>query len=187
MLFTVDSAKQFLLSKISEEARHDGIGLDEIEKRMFVFSESSGLPDFEANEKFEKSYDASAYETKIAGLLRKAYADDQRSSDRKAEWKAALDALRKEDFYGLVMVDDARIPRANDALWSFVWQMLPFAMCEFVILVAGWFLIFAPSRLGLYLPDWCRLLLMPAFLWVFWYVGKIFGRVQTTKRAQRLS
>ena len=184
MLFTVDSAKQFLLSRLSEQAQREGIQLDDIEKRMFVFSETSGNADFETNERFERDYDTTVYEKKISELLRRAYTDDKRSADRIDQWNAALSVLRKEDFYGLVMVDKARIPRVNEALRSFFWEMMPFAVCELVILVIGWFLVFQPSRLGLYLPDWFRLLLLPVFLWSFWYVGKIFGRMQTAKRTQ---
>jgi hypothetical protein len=68
MEFTCDSAKRFLLSKLGEQASHDDIALDEIEQRMFLFSESSGTPDLEANEKFDKEYDSSAYESKVAKI-----------------------------------------------------------------------------------------------------------------------
>lgn len=55
MEFTCDSAKQFLLSRLREQAGQDGAALDEIERRMFLFLESSGRPDLEANEKFDKN------------------------------------------------------------------------------------------------------------------------------------
>jgi hypothetical protein len=182
MVFTIDSAKQFLLSKISERAQLDGVPLDEIEKRMFLFSEASSTPDFEANEAFESNYNTNAYEAKITKLLRKAYARDKKSEEGRCEWREALDALTREDFYGLVMVDQARIPRKSLALWSFAIEMLPFAFSEFAILILGWFLVFQPARLKLYLPDWFRLLLMLVFLWASWCVGKIFTRIRTAKR-----
>jgi hypothetical protein len=65
MEFTSDSAKKFLLSKLTEQAMHDGVVLDEIEKRMFLFSESSGSPDFDTQERFDKDYDSETYESKV--------------------------------------------------------------------------------------------------------------------------
>jgi hypothetical protein len=185
MEFTRDSAKSFLLSKLEEQARHDGVALNEIERRMFLFSESSGNPDFEANEKFDTDYDSRAYESKVAKLLGRSYARDRKTDDGKASWKDALKALSKEDFYGLVMIDQAKIPRVNDALWVFLLGMLPLALIEIGLLCVGSILVFQPSRLGLHLSDWFRLLLLLLFFWLFWYVGKIFGRRESAKSTER--
>ena len=128
LVFTVDSAKNFLLSKIEVQALLDSVSLDEIEKRMFLFSEVSGTPDYEANDQFESEYDEEKYEHKVARLLRRSYARDKKTSIEKAEWAAALDALRAEAFYGLVMVDQAAIPRPKSVLFSetgpSVWSFL---------------------------------------------------------------
>jgi hypothetical protein len=185
MEFTSDSAKQFLLSKLTEQAMHDGVVLDEIEKRMFFFSESSGSPDFEAQEKFDKDYESKAYESKVTKLLRRSYARDKRAEDEKASWKAALKALSKEDFYGLVMVDQAKIPRVDAGLRMFLFGMLPFALVELVVVGTGFIVVFQPSAVRLHLPDWFRLLLLPVFFWLFWYVGKVFERIQLAKSIQR--
>jgi hypothetical protein len=190
MGFTPNFAKQFLLSRLDEQAKHDGVPLDEIEKRMFLFSESSGQPDFDANEKFDKDYDSSAYESKVTQLLGKAYARDKTTEDGRVPWKAALTALEGEDFYGLVMVDQARIPRVDSprvdqSPWRFLIGMLPLASVEIGLLVVGCVLVFQPSRFGLRLPDWFRLLMMPLFFWLLWYVGRIFGRSELAKSAKR--
>jgi hypothetical protein len=192
MEFTCDSAKQFLLSRLSEQANHDGVALDAIERRMFLFSESSGRPDLEANETFDNDYDSSAYESKVAKLLGRAYANDKKTEGNKASWEAALRALGREDFYGLVMIDQAKIPRANslkiervnESLWKFLVGMLPLALVEIGLLVVGCILVFQPSRFGLHLPDWFRLLLMPLFFLLFWYAGRIFGRTVLAKSAK---
>jgi hypothetical protein len=192
MEFASDSAKQFLLSKLCEQAGQDGVVLDEIERRMFLFSESSGRPDFEANEKFEQDYDSTAYESKVAKLLGRAYANDQKNEPDRATWKAALTALGKDDFYGLVLVDQAKIrrlrgietARGNKDLWGFLLEMLPLALVEIGLLVVGCVLVFQPFRFGLHLPDWFRLLLMPVFFWLFWYVGRILGRSKLAKSAK---
>lgn len=191
MEFTRDSAKQFLLSKIDEQARRDGVALDEIERRMFLFSESSGKPDFEANEKFDKEYDSDAYESKVAKLLGRSFARDRKTEDGKASWKDGLKALSREDFYGLVMVDQAKIPRqreipgVDESLGAFLVELLPLALVEIGVLVVGSVLVFQPARFGLHLPDWSRLLLMPLFFWLLWYVGKVFGRSELAKSAKR--
>src|SRR3954471_23291708 len=73
---TVESAKQFLLNRLIQQASLDEIVLSDLEKRMFFFSELSANPDWEANEKFEAEYDDSEYEKKVAKLLRHAYSHD---------------------------------------------------------------------------------------------------------------
>jgi hypothetical protein len=63
--------------------------------------------------------------------------------------------------------------------------MLPLVLVEIGILVVGSILVFQPSRFALSLPDWLRLLLLPLFFWLLWYVGKIFGRSGLAKSAKR--
>ena len=152
---------------------------------MFLFSEAGGRLDFEISEKFDRDYDAKAYESKVAKLLGRAYAHDKQSDDGKALWKAALKALSKEDFYGLVMVDQAKIQRVDEGLRAFLLSMLPLALAEIGVLGLGCVLVFQPFRFGLHLPDWFRLLLMPLFFWLFWYVGRIFGRSEMAKSAKQ--
>jgi hypothetical protein len=190
MLFTVDSAKQFLLTKLRDQAQRDGVALDDIEQRMFLFSESSGTPDFEANEKFEVGYDATVYETKVMKLLHKVYKSDKSERDQEQLWTEALKALRNEDFYGLVMVDQAAIPRGvNDSradvgFWSSVMGLIPFAVTGVALLGACWFVVFEPIGVFTRLPDWVRLPLLPAFVVLFWYAGKVFGQVKVSREAQ---
>jgi hypothetical protein len=184
MEFTCDSAKQFLLSRLDEQATHDGVALDEIEGRMFLFSEA-GNPDLEASEKFDKDYGSNEYESKVAKLLARSYAHDKKTEGGKALWSAALKTLSKEDFYGLVMVDQAKIPRINRALWVFLLGMLPLVAIEIGLVGVGSIVVFQPSKFGLHLPDWVRLLLLPLFFWMFWYVGKVFARRESAKSAQR--
>jgi hypothetical protein len=113
---TIESAKQFLLNRLIQQASLDEIVLSDIEKRMFLFSELSPNPDWEANEKFEAEYGDSEYEKKVAKLLRHAYAHDAKDSVTRSAWQECLKALSKEDFYGLVMVDQAKIPRPTSLL-----------------------------------------------------------------------
>ncbi len=107
---TIGLAKEFLMAKLLEQATREGESISDIEKRMFLFSETSQTPpDFDASDKFDAEYDADAYETKTGRLLKHAYDADKKTAERKADWKKHLNALAEEDFYGLVMVDQAGI------------------------------------------------------------------------------
>ena len=101
------AAKQFLISKIVEEAEVERVTLSEIEKKMLYFTEvHPSFPDiYEVNAEFERDYDSDEYEAKIAGLLKNARDRDNHSSPNgERDWKDALDALKKEDHYILVML-----------------------------------------------------------------------------------
>jgi ribosomal protein L11 methylase PrmA len=104
------AAKQFLVSRVIEEAGIEQISLSEVEKKMLHFTEvHPSLPDiYEVNAEFERDYDSSEYEAKIAALLKNARERDRQSSpSREQDWKGALEALKKEDHYILVMVAQA--------------------------------------------------------------------------------
>jgi hypothetical protein len=69
-------AKEFLVSKIADEAQREGAPLSEVERKMLYFTENYWtLPDMmEVNEAFDRDYDAAEYEKKIAQLVRHAHA-----------------------------------------------------------------------------------------------------------------
>jgi hypothetical protein len=112
------TAKQFLISKILQEAESSHVQLSEVERKMLYFTEiHPSLPDIrEVNAEFERDYDADKYENKIAQLLSNARArDTARSPGQEHAWNEALDALRKEDHYILVMVGLAFGYRASSS------------------------------------------------------------------------
>jgi hypothetical protein len=185
MEFTPDSAKQFLLSKLSAQAAHDRVTLDEVERRMFLFSESSGNAGLATPEVFDSKYDSTDYESKITKLLREAYAHDKRTKERKREWTDALQAVSREDFYGLIMIDQAGIPRSQDAMRLSVLGSLPFGIAELVVIGLGFLVVFGPAVPGLSLPDWVRWLAYPLFVWLVWYIGRVFARMQIAKAIRR--
>lgn len=118
-------AKEFLISKVLQEAAIEGVSLSEIEKKMLYFSEVEHEPDdlFEVNAQFDEQYDMREYEAKISGLIRKAYERDRASSDQLAQqWLAQIRALKKEDHYILVMVSQAglRLPGDGARLFATV-------------------------------------------------------------------
>jgi hypothetical protein len=102
-----NAAKQFFISKVIAEAEFERVSLSEIEKKMLYFTEvHPSLPDiYGVNAEFERDYDSDEYEAKIAGLLKNARDRGNHSSTAsEQEWKAALDILRIEDHYILVLL-----------------------------------------------------------------------------------
>lgn len=104
------NAKQFLIARVVGEAALEQVHLSEIEQKMLSFTEAQpSAPDiYEVNAEFERDYDSDKYEAKIAGLLKRARERDKNVSPGQAEqWEDALEALRHEDHYILVMVNQA--------------------------------------------------------------------------------
>ena len=111
------SAKKFLVSKVLQQADEDGILLSELERRMLSFSEgTASADDIEAAEQFDIEYDSDAYEAMVARLLRSAYQRDAKLGQGHL-WHAAVRALRSEDWYIVVMLQQAGIKGA--AGWHF--------------------------------------------------------------------
>lgn len=79
------AAKQFLISRVVEEAQVEQVTLSEVERKMLYFTEMQpSLSDiYEVNAEFEKSCDTDEYESKIASLLRKARNRDRNDSTAK--------------------------------------------------------------------------------------------------------
>jgi hypothetical protein len=183
---TADSAKQFLLTKVLEQAQRDGVTLSEIEKRMLLFSEQSGSDrDMQDEQEFDAECNDRQYEAKITKLFRRAYAHDKRTGDGKNSWKEALDALREADIYALVMVDQAGIPRAKSyraVLSAFDPEDFLFAGFEVGILAVGFVLVFDPLRLGLVRSDWIRFAVMLISIGICWFVGKLWGRRMVSRK-----
>jgi len=104
------AAKDFLIARITEEARLQSVPLSAIELRMLWFSEVAGVPAdwMELNEQFDREYDASVYEKKITGLIEAGYKRAKgKSAAEVNDWKDAVRARQKEDHYLGVMVDNA--------------------------------------------------------------------------------
>ena len=105
---TVRDAKEFIISRIIAEAQLKGVLLSDVERKMLYFSETGWtLPDMEeVSDIFDREYDQSQYEQKIASIIRsfrtRARKNDQNEYDT---WKEAVQTLRQEDHYLLVLID----------------------------------------------------------------------------------
>jgi hypothetical protein len=116
-------AKEFLVSRIVEEAQRETVPLSEVERKMLYFSETGWtLPDMKAvSDEFDRTYDQNEYEKKMAGLVRRAAKHVREKSQEESEsWLAAIRLLKKQDHYILVMtgVADLRPPGDLIRLWG---------------------------------------------------------------------
>jgi hypothetical protein len=182
----IESAKQFLLSRVSEQAFAEEIALSDVEKRMFLFSEVSPTPDWEANEKFEAEYEDSEYEKKISKLLRHAYSRDVKDPAAKSAWQNCLKVLAKEDFYGLVMVDQAKIPRPKNLL-AIIPKLDAPSICILLLQLGILALAFAVllSRVGstLLVSDGLKLGSFVFLAAAAWGLGELYRRSEIKRAA----
>jgi hypothetical protein len=137
-LIDAREAKQFLASQIIGQATFEGVALSELERKMLYFSETGWtLPDMaETAEAFEREYDETEYERKVAGLIRNLH--KRLRKDDEGELRAWSDAVRtigNKDHYIQVLIEQAgvsvRPPRDLLKLWG-----TGFAICAgFLVLI----------------------------------------------------
>ncbi|MGB6193077.1 MAG: hypothetical protein WBF42_11450 [Terracidiphilus sp.] len=101
--------KEFIIGRVLDQSKQDGISLTEIEEQMLRFAEErASKKDMEAAAIFEREYDGEEYERKVAGLLRRAY-DSDKAAGKQDEWETALMDLGGEDMYLKVLLNRAHI------------------------------------------------------------------------------
>ena len=79
---------------------------------------------------FDNEYEGDAYEAKIARLLRRAYEGDAKLG-QKHRWDDAVRALRSEDWYILVMLQQAGIKGATG------WHVAMLCICTGLEMLIG--------------------------------------------------
>jgi len=107
---TMRAAKEYLATRIVEEAKNTGTPLSDIERKMLYFTESGWtLPDiYEANAEFDRDYDEIEYEKKIGELVGNIQARDAaQSQQEQAAWDDAVEKLSQGDHYLLILIDAA--------------------------------------------------------------------------------
>jgi hypothetical protein len=103
-------AKEFLVSRIVEEAQREGVPLSEVERKMLYFTETGWtLPNIlDVSDEFDRDYDQDEYEKKIASLIKNAVKQKRKSNPVDyASWQDAIGLLNTEDHYILAMVQRA--------------------------------------------------------------------------------
>jgi hypothetical protein len=92
------AAKEFLISRVVQQAQDEGNSLTEIERKMLYFTEvDPSLPDiYEVNAEFERDFDSDEYEAKITGLLKRARdADRTQSPLQGRQWDDLISAAQE--------------------------------------------------------------------------------------------
>jgi hypothetical protein len=107
---TQGAAKGFLVAKVIEQAEREQVALSAAERHMLSWSESD--PDFVpdptlADAQADEIPDAE-FETKVAGLIRRAYGRDiAADGNARSLYRAVRSKLNEGDHYILVMMDQA--------------------------------------------------------------------------------
>ena len=131
MFATQREAKQFFVNKVIEQARHESVRLSDAEQGMLAFSESDPETQLTADQaralidRLAAEMSEEQYESKIAGLLTRAYTRDETLGSRREEtWRNAYAKLNEGDHYIAVMIDRglARALRRKWSLWFWVWR-----------------------------------------------------------------
>jgi hypothetical protein len=97
-------AKEYLIGRIVAEAEREGVPLSEVERKMLHFSETDWtLPDIlDVNAEFERDYDETEYEEKIAGLVRNL--DSRATPEQREMFDDALLKLSDGDHYLQILI-----------------------------------------------------------------------------------
>lgn len=112
---TVREAKDYLAGRIEAEAKREGNPLTEVERKMLYFSETDWtLPGMlEINAEFEREYDGSEYERRIAGLIRNIEARHAEDEQEMNTWEQAVEKLSEGDNYLSIMLNPSFTPEGE--------------------------------------------------------------------------
>jgi hypothetical protein len=142
---TIREAKDYLASRIAQEAQCDGTPLTEVERKMLYFTETGWtLPDMkEVSAEFDRNYDQSDYEKKISELVARIQDGlTDKSRQEQTTWALALERLSQGDHYLLALVDAANPTRTG-------------ARRNLKLLIIA-FVLFAYAVLNTYFTHWMR-------------------------------
>jgi hypothetical protein len=113
-------AKEFLASRIVDQALLEDVPFSEIERRMLFFSETHpSLPDmYEVLNEFNETYNMFPYERTVSSLICNAFRRDREDAALTQRWEDAKKNLRGEDHYINVMLNQglASANRKRDLL-----------------------------------------------------------------------
>ena len=111
-------AKEFVASRIVEQAQRDGAPLTELERKMlYVSAPEMSDTEEEMCSEFDRNFDQDIYERRVAALIRNA---DRRyrQTDKQAflRWRSATQLLLRQDHYIGVMIARAKLRPPWDLL-----------------------------------------------------------------------
>ena len=115
----VHDAKEFLASKIANEAEREGAPLSQVERKILFTSEVGWtLPDMmQVSDEFDREYNQNDYENKVSSLIENL--DTRLRKENRAQYEDRLSAirfLRRKDHYLKVMIGQAGLRPRGDRL-----------------------------------------------------------------------
>jgi hypothetical protein len=115
---TVREAKEYLIDRILSQADRDATPLSNVERKMLYFSESGWtLSDMMAiSQEFDQVYNQDEYERKIGKIIRRIH-DQPDTNQDEDHWDKAVQRLREEDHYLLVLIDGTVSNSAKRTRW----------------------------------------------------------------------
>ena len=153
-------AKQFVVDRILDQARLDGVSLNDVEIRMLGFlEESASVKDMEAAQIFESEMDDERYEKTITELIRRAYRRDKENHALDT-WKRSLYTLAERDLYLNVMIQRAGISGRSGFANIFDWRLLVGIVPALIFVAFGSFIAFSRTGAKLIPNDLLRLAIL---------------------------
>ncbi|WP_058187733.1 hypothetical protein [Terracidiphilus gabretensis] len=153
-------AKRFIIDRILDQAKRDGISLSDVETQMLGFAEeSASATDMAVAQTFEREIDDERYEKTVAELIRRAYRRDKENNAIEA-WEQPLDALADKDLYLGVMIQRAGISGASGLANLFDWRLLVGIAPALVFVAFGSFIAFSRTGEKLIPNDLLRLVIL---------------------------
>lgn len=113
---SVQSALDYLVNRIVDEAKLQAAPLTEVERKILYFSEADpALHDMlKMNAEFDPNWNVEIYQEKIAGLSRRITARDQRQDHAaQAAWDDAVLKLSESDYYLLALMGSQPAATSN--------------------------------------------------------------------------
>lgn len=137
---TVRDAKEYLIRRIVEQADQDGTPLSDVERNILYFSETGWtLPNMMAiSREFDRNCDQDEFESKIGQIIRRIH--EPPDSSRDDRWNEAVQRLRDEDHYLLVLIDGTSSTPVKLSRWEIVRLILAGIVVFTVFLLIVFFL-----------------------------------------------
>ena len=114
-------ARQFFVGRLIRQAGIEGVPLSDDEREMLLWSESApdSVSDPELATRLAASISDADYESKMAGLLSRSFAEDvSGNASAKQLWQDARSVLKNGDHYILIVIDQA-VGRQLGKRWKF--------------------------------------------------------------------
>jgi len=184
-------AKDFIATRVVDEAMADGTPLTDDEREMLYWSESD--PDYKADPqlpvRLASFISDDKYEAKVRGLLRHAFrADVAADPAARHRWQRASAALQRGDHYLGIMVEQALGPRLQARSWKRVWGLRAVPAALVLMVLAGGLAVGVKSLTGYDLPArGGGLALLAAFAVVYGLARAAFGKDVVGRFARRVA